>query len=186
MRSMGLFDATAASQWVSVVDDGKRRPLYLLLSSTKENGDISLRFLPLLGERGALSRSVVLLDDQATSPSVAVVEEGPRRSPYLSLSSPRRNRCELYLRRIEEADDSSFKRQKIKCYMLKVVGSRCSGKVRETKALRLLIGDGGDSSTSQADSKKRPPGVKASKASGKKTVDPDKQLLLLFLLSLVL
>jgi len=29
--------------------------------------------------------------------------------------------------------------------------------------------DGGDSSTSQADSKKRPPGVKASKASGKKT-----------------
>ncbi|KAF2540742.1 hypothetical protein F2Q68_00030515 [Brassica cretica] len=87
MRSMGLFDATAASQWVSVVDDGKRRPLYLLLSSTKENGDISLRFLPLLGERGALSRSVVLLDDQATSPSVAVVEEGPRRSPYLSLSS---------------------------------------------------------------------------------------------------
>ncbi|KAF3529951.1 hypothetical protein DY000_02038955 [Brassica cretica] len=126
MRSMGLFDATAASQWVSVVD-GERRPLYLLLSSTKENGDISLRFLPLLGERGALSRSVVLLDDQATSPSVAVVEEGPRRSPYLSLSSPRRNRCELYLRRIE-------------------------------------------------DSKKRPPGVKASKASGKKTVDPDKQV----------
>ncbi|XP_048624592.1 glutathione S-transferase T3-like [Brassica napus] len=36
--------------------------------------------------------------------------------------------------------------------------------------------DGGDSSTSQADSKKRPPGVKASKASGKKTFDPDKQV----------
>ncbi|CAN6901438.1 unnamed protein product, partial [Brassica oleracea] len=36
--------------------------------------------------------------------------------------------------------------------------------------------DGGDSSTSQADSKKRPPGVKASKASGKKTVDQEKQV----------
>ncbi|KAF3540314.1 hypothetical protein F2Q69_00020957 [Brassica cretica] len=35
--------------------------------------------------------------------------------------------------------------------------------------------DGGDSSTSQADSKKRP-GVKASKASGKKTVDQEKQV----------
>ncbi|KAF3571185.1 hypothetical protein F2Q69_00060530 [Brassica cretica] len=66
MRSVGLFDATAASF-----------------------------------EREDLSRSVVLLDDQATSPSVAVFEEGPRRSPYLSLSSPWRNRGELYLRRIE-------------------------------------------------------------------------------------
>ncbi|CAG7867428.1 unnamed protein product, partial [Brassica rapa] len=36
--------------------------------------------------------------------------------------------------------------------------------------------DGGDSSTSQADSKKRPPGVKASKASGKQTVDQEKQV----------
>ena len=36
--------------------------------------------------------------------------------------------------------------------------------------------DGGDSSTSQADSKKRPPGVKASKASCKKTVDQEKQV----------
>lgn len=36
--------------------------------------------------------------------------------------------------------------------------------------------DGGDSSTSQADSKKHPPGVKASKASGKKTVDQKKQV----------
>ena len=34
--------------------------------------------------------------------------------------------------------------------------------------------DGADSSASQADSKKRPPGVKASKASGKKTVDQEK------------
>ena len=99
MRSMGLFDATAASGWLSATT-----AIYLLLSSTKENGDISLCFLPLLGERGDLSRSVVLLDDQATSPSVAVTEEGPRRSPYLSLSSPRRNRCELYLRRIEGKD----------------------------------------------------------------------------------
>ena len=36
--------------------------------------------------------------------------------------------------------------------------------------------DGADSSTSQADSKKRPPGVKASKPSGKKTVDQEKQV----------
>ncbi|KAL0835418.1 hypothetical protein Bca101_087307 [Brassica carinata] len=94
---MGLFDATAASGWC-------RRHGYLSVAlSTKENGDISLCFLPLLA-KGDLSRSVVLLDDQATSPSVAVVEEGPRRSPYLSLSSPRRNRCELYLRRIEGKD----------------------------------------------------------------------------------
>ncbi|CAF2062412.1 unnamed protein product, partial [Brassica oleracea var. botrytis] len=43
-----------------------RRPLYLLLSSTKKTGDISLSFFPLLGERGDLYRSVILLDDQAT------------------------------------------------------------------------------------------------------------------------
>ncbi|KAH0875445.1 hypothetical protein HID58_072807 [Brassica napus] len=93
-----------------------------------ENGDISLCFLPLLGERGDLSRSVVLLDDQATSPSVAVVEEGPQRSPYLSLSSPRRNSSGESLRALSQANrrwndqepnDSSFKRQKIKGYMLK-------------------------------------------------------------------
>ncbi|KAL0704927.1 hypothetical protein Bca4012_071352 [Brassica carinata] len=116
MRSMGLFDATAASGWLSATT-----AIYLLLSSTKENGDISLCFLPLLGERGDLSRSVVLLDDQAMSPSVAVVEEGPRRSPYLSLSSPRRNRYSSISKwNDQEPDDSSFKRQKIKGYMLKV------------------------------------------------------------------
>ncbi|XP_013624046.1 PREDICTED: glutathione S-transferase T3-like [Brassica oleracea var. oleracea] len=46
----------------------------------------------------------------------------------------------------------------------------------EGTSKKKKAGDGGDSSTSQADSKKRPPGVKASKASGKKTFDPDKQV----------
>lgn len=49
---------------------------------------------------------MALLDDQATSPSVAVVEEGKQRSLFLSLSSPRRNRDELSLRRIEGKDFS--------------------------------------------------------------------------------
>ncbi|XP_013639345.1 PREDICTED: glutathione S-transferase T3-like [Brassica oleracea var. oleracea] len=47
---------------------------------------------------------------------------------------------------------------------------------RRKEPLKRKAEDGGDSSTSQADSKKRPPGVKASKASGKKTFDPDKQV----------
>ncbi|KAF3598660.1 hypothetical protein F2Q69_00034512 [Brassica cretica] len=90
LRSVGLFDETAASLWVAGVDDGQRRPLYLFLFSTKENDDISPCFFPLLGERRDLSRSVALFDDKVTSLSVAVVEEGKRRSLSLFLSSPRR------------------------------------------------------------------------------------------------
>ncbi|KAH0898103.1 hypothetical protein HID58_047671, partial [Brassica napus] len=89
---------------------------------------ISLRCFPLLSERGDLSRSVALLDDQATSPSVAVVEEGKQRSLFLSLSSPRRNRDELSLRRIEDGMIKSQtilhnKSQKIKGHMIKYHGS---------------------------------------------------------------
>uniref|UniRef100_A0A0D3A1A9 Uncharacterized protein n=1 Tax=Brassica oleracea var. oleracea TaxID=109376 RepID=A0A0D3A1A9_BRAOL len=134
MRSMGLFDATAASQWVAVVDDGKRQPLYLLLSSTKENGDISLRFFPLLGERGDLSRSVVLLDDKATSLTVAVVEEGKWLSLSISFLISAKN-GELSLKRIERIKrrDQGFsdksqtithnKSHTIKSHMIKYHGS---------------------------------------------------------------
>ena len=88
LRSVVLFDETAASLSVVVVDEGNQRPLYLLLSSTKENGELC--FFPLLGERRHLSRSVALFNDKATSLSVAVVEERKRWSLSLFLSSPRR------------------------------------------------------------------------------------------------
>ncbi|WZZ26492.1 hypothetical protein YC2023_009893 [Brassica napus] len=113
LRSVGLFDETAASLWVAGVDDGQRRPLYLFLFSTKENDDISPCFFPLLGERRDLSRSVALFDDKVTSLSVAVVEEGKRRSLSVFLSSPRRKTA-LSL-------------------------SQANRKVRETKGLRLLM-----------------------------------------------
>ena len=89
-RSVALFDETAASLSVAVVDEGERRPLYLLLSSAKEHGESSLWFFPLLGESRDLSRSVALFDDKATSPLVAVVEEGKWRDLSLFLSLPRR------------------------------------------------------------------------------------------------
>ncbi|XP_018508590.1 glutathione S-transferase T3-like [Brassica rapa] len=52
-----------------------------------------------------------------------------------------------------------------------------SAKNEGTSKKRRCDADGADTSTSQADSKKRPPGVKASKASGKQTAVDDKTLL---------
>ncbi|KAF2574799.1 hypothetical protein F2Q70_00005438 [Brassica cretica] len=148
MRSVGLFDETAAS----VGGWRRRRPttssLSVALLHQRKRRHLSLCFFPLLGERRDISQLVALFDDKATSLSVAVVEEGQRRSLSVSFLSSAEN-GELCLRRIGSVELSS---------------------------IQVLFLATQDSSTSQADSKKCPPGVKASKASGKKTVDHEKTI----------
>ncbi|KAH0864246.1 hypothetical protein HID58_081457, partial [Brassica napus] len=130
----------------------ERRPLHLFLSSTKEHGEISLWFFPLLGERRDLSRSVALFDDKATSLPVAVVEEGKRRalSPFLS-SSWRKTASSLsnepkdgrIKRRDQGFSDKSRtithnKSHTIKSHMIKVNLCLCSVELDKTYVFGLM------------------------------------------------
>ncbi|KAF2537706.1 hypothetical protein F2Q68_00022037 [Brassica cretica] len=103
MRSVGLFDETAAS----VGGWRRRRPttssLSVALLHQRKRRHLSLCFFPLLGERRDISQLVALFDDKATSLSVAVVEEGQRRSLSVSFLSSAEN-GELCLRRIGRYD----------------------------------------------------------------------------------
>lgn len=88
-RSVVLFDETATSPSMVVVDDGKRRSLYLLLLHQRKRLSLSLSFLSSAKGSPPL-RSVALFDQKTTSLSEAVDEEG-KRHLYRWLSSTHEN-----------------------------------------------------------------------------------------------
>ncbi|KAH0902752.1 hypothetical protein HID58_042255, partial [Brassica napus] len=113
-----------------------------------ENDDISPCFFPLLGERRDLSRSVALFDDKVTSLSVAVVEEGKRRSLSVFLSSPRRKTALSLSQANRKRHDQGFsdksqtiihnKSHTIKGHMIKVNLCLCSAELDKTFVFGLV------------------------------------------------
>ncbi|KAF3492899.1 hypothetical protein DY000_02054426 [Brassica cretica] len=106
------------------------------------------RFLPLFD-------SVALLGDTALSLSVGLVDEGKRRSVYWWLSETQINAGECC------SGES-------KVFQSSVYGWMKTHDPGSPDQRRTLVDRGEDSATSQATQNKRPPGVKAVKASGKK------------------
>ncbi|KAF3568853.1 hypothetical protein DY000_02017798 [Brassica cretica] len=182
---------------VAGVDDGQRRPLYLLLFSTNENDDISLSVSFLSSAKGEISPNWWLCSMIRRRLCRWLSSRKGNGDLSLFLSSPRRKTASSVS---GESEDSSTSQADSKKCPPGVKASKASGKktvdhektsgeadktTREWRVRRddervtskkRKCEDGADSSTSQADSKKCPPGVKASKASGKKTVDHEKTI----------